>query len=98
MLRFCNFGPLSPCACTYAFNLHPLPPSASIQILFFKEDMEENFANYYQSKNNKQRFKVKTSLYKAIGKISNEKPTRTLSLSLFFITGQERWEWIILTI
>ena len=37
--------------CSYAFGLQPLPPSANVRILFFKEDKADTyFVNYHQSK------------------------------------------------
>ena len=63
-LRFPNFRPPSPCTCTYAFCLQPLspPPSMSVRISFFKEDMTIiYFVNYYQPKNHN-RYKIKKLL------------------------------------
>ena len=70
MLRSRNFRPPFPnCTCTNDFILHPLAPSMSIPISISKEDMAEMyFVNYYESKNHKQRYKIKKLLYKAIGK------------------------------
>ena len=54
-------------------------PKVSAQILFFKEDIAEiYFVNYYQSKNQKQRFKIKKLLYKDIGKFQIKTPRRAL--------------------
>ena len=47
-----NFRPPLPlCTYTYAFNLHPLPPS-----IYFVNDMRKvYFVNYHQSKNPRER-------------------------------------------
>ena len=87
-LSFRNFR----CTCTYAFSLHHLPQSKSAQILFFKEDMPEiYFANYYQSKNQKQCYKRNKLLYKAIGKCQIAAPRRALGSSLRF-NCTARWD------
>ena len=85
-LRFRNFKPSLPlCTCTYAFSLHPLPPLWHVY-----------FANYYQSKNHKQRYKIKKILFKAIGECQIKIPKRARGSSLHFLTVQRRWKWIIL--
>ena len=66
-LRFHNFRLPPPCMCTYAFSLHPLPPSTSVRILFFGEDLTT-----LQNK----------LLYKAIGKCRIKTPRRVLVSSL----------------
>ena len=75
------------------------PPCTSVQIVFFNKDMTEiYFANYYESKNHRQRYKIKRLLYKSVGKCRIEAQNRALGMSLYFSSLQERWEWIILTI
>ena len=69
--------------CTYAFNLHPPTPSTSIQI-FFKDDKQIYFVNYYRSKNYKHRYKIKRLLYKAIRKCLIKTARRALESSLCF--------------
>ena len=54
------------------------------------------FANYYQSKNHKQRYKIKKILFKAIGECQIKIPKRARGSSLHFLTVQRRWKWIIL--
>ena len=75
------------------------PPCTSVQIVFFNKDMTEiYFANYYESKSHRQRYKIKRLLYKSVGKCRIEAQNRALGMSLYFSSLQERWEWIILTI
>ena len=102
MLRFCNFRlPPPPCEFTYAFSLHPLTSSRSttVQILFFKEDMTETcFVNYYQSKNHKQRYKIKRILCKTIGKCRIKTPRKALGIKVTLSNCMGEWEWIILAV
>ena len=98
---FVILDPPLPCTCTYAFSLHPLPPITSVRIVFFKEGITAiYFANYYQSKNHKQRYKIKKLLYKAIRKwrIRTQRRALRIELALFNCTGRRRREWIILAI
>ena len=91
---------LPPCTCTYAISLHPLfPHSTNVRIVFLKEDMTDiYFANYHQSKNLKQRYKIKKLLSKAIKKCRMKTPKKALASSLHFLAVKGKWEWIILAI
>ena len=70
--------PPSPCTCTYTFSLHPLPLVRANGYDFLKKMWERYFVNYYESKNQKQRYKIKKLLYKAIGKFWIKAPIRAL--------------------
>ena len=65
-LRFRNSRPpLPPVRAHTLLAYTPYPPSTSVRLVFFKEDITEiNFANYYQSKNHKHRYKIKKLLDK----------------------------------
>ena len=70
----------------------PFFPSKTVPIVYFKEDMAQtNFANYYQSKNHQQCYKIKEP-------VESEHQKRTLGSSLRFSTVQARWKWITLAI
>ena len=80
--RFCHFRSLLPSyTCGYAFSLHSLSLSTSVRILIFKEDMTEiYFANSLQSKNYKQRYKIKNSYRKF--SIQNNKKSPGIEFAL----------------
>ena len=98
--NFVILDPLSPCTCTYAFNLQSFPLNTDINFLkrYDSAWTETYFVNYYQSKNHKQIYYIKKLLYKAIGKLRIKTPRRALESSLHILTVRERWEWIILAV
>ena len=64
-------------------------------MLFWKEDITEiYFVNKYQSKNQKQRYKIQ----KLLCKCRIKTPRKALGLSLRFLTVWRRCEWIILSV
>ena len=104
--RFCKFRPPPPCKCTYAFPLPPsplllFPPSPLVRAYGYyilKEIWQISFVNSYQSKNSKQRYKIKKPLYKAIGKCRIKTSRRALRLSLLLLSIRGRWKRIILAV
>ena len=95
-LRFRNFRPPPHCTCRYAFSLHLLLPLARTYRYFIKKIWQIYFVNYFQSKNHKQRYKIRN--YKAIRKCQIKTPRKTVGSILCFLTVWERWEWIILDV
>ena len=60
---------------------------------FFKRNMAKiYFANFYQSKHRKQRYKIKKLLYKGIKKFQIKTPKRGMGLRVRLLTLRKRWE------
>ena len=56
------------------------------------------FVNYYQSKNHKQRYKIKKLLRRAITKCWIITPSRALGSRLHFLNVWGKWEWIFVAV
>ena len=93
MLRFLNFRPPPP-----VVHAHTLLAYTGCDLLEKMWVKEINFVNYYQSKNHKQRCKIKKLLYKAVGKCWIKTPRRALRSRVQFLNVRGRWKWIILAI
>ena len=64
---------VSPLYVHIRFESTPLPPSLNVWILFFKEDVTEIYVvNYYQSKNQKKRYKNKETTVQSSRKMSSQ--------------------------
>ena len=69
----------------------PRPPVRAHTLLaYFKDMAQTNFANYYQSKNHKQCYKIKELMYKAIKNCSIRTPKKNsgIKFALFNCTGE----------
>ena len=97
MLRFLNFIP-PPRLPPPVVHAHTLLAYTGCDLLEKMWVKEINFVNYYQSKNHKQRCKIKKLLYKAVGKCWIKTPRRALRSRVQFLNVRGRWKWIILAI
>ena len=101
---FVSLDPLPPvCALTLLPSPFPLllfPPSPLVRAYWYyilKKIWQISFVNSYQSKNSKQRYKIKKPLYKAIGKCWIKTSRRALRSSLL-LSIRGRWKRIILAV
>ena len=83
-LKFCNLDSPPPIRPHTLLTYSPFPLVRVYGYYFLKEIWQIYFVNYYQSKNHKQRYRIKKLLCKAIGKCPL-KTTRRASASCLYI-------------
>ena len=88
---FVILDPLPPFTYSYASRVQPLSPSGGVWMWFCKDVKEINFVNYHQSKDYKQRGKIKKLKFKAVRKCWIITPRRPLGWGCFFDGAGKMW-------
>ena len=84
------------CTSIYAFNIQPLLPTTSVQILFFKETMTDIFCQLPSIKEPQTTSQNKETTLQSYRKMSIQNTKTSLGIEVVLLTVRERWGQTIL--